>query len=137
MMLSNPFQMLVFPEVAKRRLQQLLDIKHDNIVSKSATDISRTNLIELDIPTEGLPVASKPYTVPLKYREFVEHEIKQLKEAEIISRSLSDWASPILVVPRKRSEQRIPVIQAPQQVVIITNSISDYVSITENSISTP
>ena len=51
-----------------RRLQQLLDTKYDNIVSKSAADIGRTNLIELDFPTEDLPVASKPYTVQLKYR---------------------------------------------------------------------
>ena len=80
----------VIPKVARGRLQQLLDIKYNNIVSKSAADISRTNLIELDIPTEGLPVASKPYTVPLKYRAFVGHEIKQLKEAGIISRSMSD-----------------------------------------------
>ena len=88
-------------EIARMRLQQLLDIKYNSIVSKSAADISRTNLIELDIPTEGPPVASKFYTVPLKYREFVEHEIKQLEEAGIISRSMNDWASPILVIPKK------------------------------------
>ena len=81
---------VVMPEVARRRLQQLLDIKYNNIISKSAADTSRTNLIEQDIPTEGPPVASKPYTVPLKYRDFVEHEIKQLKETGIISRSMSD-----------------------------------------------
>ena len=48
-------------------------------------DIGRTNLIELDIPTEVPHVASKPYTVPLKYREFIDHEIKQLEEAGIFS----------------------------------------------------
>ena len=80
----------VTPEVARKGLQQLLDSKYNNIVSKSAADIGRTKLIEVDIPTEGLAVASK------LYREFVEHEIKQLKEAETISRSMSDWASPIL-----------------------------------------
>ena len=79
----------------------MLDIKYTNIVSKSVADIHRTNLIELDIPTLGLSVASKPYTVPLKYRHFIEHEIKQLQEAGIISRSMSDWASPILVFPKK------------------------------------
>ena len=57
-------------------------------MSKSATDIGRTNLIELDILTEGPAVASKPYTIPLKCREFVDHEIKQLEEAGIISRSM-------------------------------------------------
>ena len=69
------------PEIAKKRLEELLDIKYNSIVSKSATDTGRTNLIELDIPTKGPPVASKPYTIPLKYREFVDYEIKQLEEA--------------------------------------------------------
>ena len=88
-------------EVARKRLQQLLDVKYNSIVFKSAADISRTNLIELHIPTEGPPVQSKPYSVPLKYREFVKHGIKQHEEAEIISRSKSDLASPILVILKK------------------------------------
>ena len=50
------------PEVARKRLQQLLDVKYNSIVSKSTADIRRTNLEELDIPTEGPPMASKPYT---------------------------------------------------------------------------
>ena len=57
-------------------------------------------LIELDIPMEDQPIASKPYTVPLKCYEFIDHEIKQLEEADIISWSFSNWASPILVVPK-------------------------------------
>ena len=48
-------------------------------------DIGRTNLIELDIPMEGPLIMSKPYTVLLKYHEFVDNEIKQLEEAGIIS----------------------------------------------------
>ena len=76
-------------------------MKYTCIILQSATDIGRTNSVELDIPTEGLPIASKPYSVPLKYREFMYQEIKQLEEAGIISRSMSDWASPILIVPKK------------------------------------
>ena len=64
-------------------------------------DIGRTSLIKLDIPTEGPHIASKPYTVPLKYCEFVDHEIKQMEEVGIISSSMSNWASPILGVPKK------------------------------------
>ena len=89
------------PKVARNSLQELLDVKYNSIVFKSEADISRTKLIVLDIPTEGQPVASKPYTLPLEYREFIDHEIKQLKEAGIMSRSKSDWASSILVVPKK------------------------------------
>ena len=90
--------------VARKGPQQLLGMKYNSIFSKSTADIGRTNLIELDIPTEGPPVASKPYTVPLKCTEFVKHEIKQLEETGIICRSMSDWASPKLVIPKKEEQ---------------------------------
>ena len=86
------------PGIARKQLQELINVNYNSIVLKSATDIGRTNLIELDTPAEGPPVAPKAYTIPLKYREFVDHEIKQLEEAGIISRSMSDLASPIFVV---------------------------------------
>ena len=54
-------------------LQELLDSKFFSIVSQTTTDISRTNLTELVIPTEDPPIASKSYTVPLKSHEFVDH----------------------------------------------------------------
>ena len=89
------------PGEAKDKLKEIFHIKYTSIMSQTAMDIGRTNLIELDILTEGKPIASKPYTVSLKYHEFVDHEIKQLEEAGIISRSMSNWANPILVVPKK------------------------------------
>ena len=107
-------------------LQELLDSKYISIVSQTATDISRTNLIELAIPTEGPPITSKPYTGPLKYCELLDHEIKQLEEAGIISRSMSDWASPILVFQKRRSMQR-PTAAKQQVVVKIVSSICDCV----------
>ena len=55
-------------EKALKKLQHLLEVKYSTIVSKSATDIGRTNLIKLDIPTEAPPIASKPYSVLLKLR---------------------------------------------------------------------
>ena len=63
-------------------------------------DIGRTNLIKLEIPTEGPPIISKPYTMPLKKHKFLDHKIRQLEEVGIISRSLCNLASPILVVPK-------------------------------------
>ena len=55
------------PEKALNKLQHLLEAKYRTIVSKSATGIGSTNLIKLDIPMEGPPIACKPYSVPLKY----------------------------------------------------------------------
>ena len=84
------------------KLHELWNKKFPQIISQNEIDIGRTNLIELDIPMEGPLIASKLYTVLLKYLEFVDHEIKQLGEAGIILQSMSDWASPILVVPKKQ-----------------------------------
>ena len=98
--------MRTFPDVeileeSRVRLQEFLNRKYMNIISQTATYIGMTNIIELDILTEGPPIASKPYTVPLKYVKFVDHGIKQLEEEGIISQSMSDWANPILVVSKK------------------------------------
>ena len=57
------------PDEAKRKLNTLLEGKYSDIVSKLATGIGRTNLIELDIPTEGPCVSCRPYSIPLKYRD--------------------------------------------------------------------
>ena len=51
------------PKKALLELQHLLEAKYSSIVSKSVTDIDRTNIIELDIPTNGPPIACKPYSV--------------------------------------------------------------------------
>ena len=64
------------PEEARTKLGDLLERKYLNVISQNVMDIGRTNLIELDIPVEGPPIASKLYTVPLKYCEFMDDEIK-------------------------------------------------------------
>ena len=93
------------PEEANEKLSTLLKGKYNDIVSKSATDVGRTNLIELDIPTEGPCISCWPDSIPLKYRDSVDEEIQQLEDAGIIPRSMSDWASPILVAPKKSTPQ--------------------------------
>ena len=69
-----------------------------------------TNLIEMDLPTTGPPVSTKPYTILLKYKSFVDEEIKLLEDTGCISKSLSDWASPICIVKKKldRSQPHKP-----------------------------
>ena len=45
------------------------------------------------------PVAAQPYSpLALKHYDFLKQEIKNLLDAEIIHRSMSLWASPIIVV---------------------------------------
>ena len=71
---------LDIPEEARNKLHELLDKKYIHIISQTATDIGRTNLIELDIPTEGPTIMSKPYTIPLKYHEFCDYKANSGKK---------------------------------------------------------
>ena len=89
------------PQDIRDQLSHMLNTKFAFIVSKSSADFGRTNLVEMDLPTTGLPVASKPYTIPLKYKSFVDDEIKLLEDAGCISKSHSNWASPICIVKKK------------------------------------
>ena len=46
------------------------------------------------------PVSSRPYTLPLKHYEWVQKEIESLEHVGIITKSMSPWASPIVIVPK-------------------------------------
>ena len=47
------------------------------------------------------PITQKPYTLPLKHAEWVQKELEILEKAGVIVRSVSPWASPIVVVPKR------------------------------------
>ena len=82
------------------KLNTMLKSKYKGIISKSPADFGRTNLIEMDLPTTGPPVSTKPCTIPLKYKSFVDEEKKLLEDAGCISKSLHDWASPICIIKK-------------------------------------
>ena len=46
-------------------------------------------------------LSSRPYTLPLKYYEWVQRKIESLERAGVITKSMSKWASPIVIVPKK------------------------------------
>ena len=55
----------------------------------------------LETTTHPPPIASKSCTLPLKHYERVQLEIETLERASIIERSISPWASPVVIVPKK------------------------------------
>ena len=74
--------------------------KYADVFSDNSGDIGRTPLIKIDINTGGNPpVCQRPYTLPLKHAEWVKKELNILKAVGVIVRSVSPWASPIVVVP--------------------------------------
>ena len=72
------------------------------IFSKSSKDIGKTNLITMDINAgDHPPICQKPYALALKHYEWVQKEVEQIERAGIITRSVSPWANPIVIVPKK------------------------------------
>ena len=91
-------------EVSPEMLQKFDDLcdKHQDAFSKNNQDIGKTQLIEMEIDTgNSVPLAQSPYTLPLKHYDWVRKEIETLEKAGVIERSLSPWASPVIVVPKK------------------------------------
>ena len=84
-------------------------MEFNDIFSTDSSDIGKTPLLEVEIDTgENLPIAQKPYTLPLKHTTWVQRELEILEKAGVIVRSVSLLASPIVVVPKKNSPRGTP-----------------------------
>ena len=91
-------------EVAKKYKEQFKQLckEFEDVISKDSIDIGKTPLITMDIDTgDSPPICQKPYNLPLKHRKWVQKELETLEKAEVIIRSISPWASPIVIVPKK------------------------------------
>ncbi len=70
----------------------------------------RTNLIQHHIETEpGVVVHSRPYCLPEHKKKVVQSELEAMLEIGVIEESHSDWASPIILVPKTDSSVRFCV----------------------------
>ena len=88
---------------------EVLCERQQEAFSKNNKDIGHTQLIEMEIDTgDSLPVAQSPYTLPLKHYDWVRQEIETLEKSGVIERSLSRWASPVIVVPKKSAPDEPP-----------------------------
>ena len=78
----------------------ITEIDKNRFRSLCSEDIGHTPLVTMDIETgDSPPVCQKPYSLPLKHVEWVQKELEILERAGVIQRSMSPWASPIVIVP--------------------------------------
>ena len=97
--------------VMEDTIQQFEELceRFSEVFSKNSEDIGRTNLTTMDIDTgDHPPICQKPYTLTLKHYEWVQKEVDQLKWMGIITGSVSPWASPIVIVPKKSAPDKLP-----------------------------
>ena len=55
----------------------------------------------MDVPTTGPPITSKLYPITLKYQKLTDEEIWLLESSGSISKSLSPWATQVVIIPKK------------------------------------
>ena len=92
----------------RQKFEELCE-EYGEAFSKNNEDIGRTKLVKMDIDTGDSPlVSSRPYTLPLKHYKWVQREIVSLEHAGVITKSMSKWASPIVVVPKKSAPGEPP-----------------------------
>ena len=89
----------------RQEFNKLCD-RFDDIISKGSDDIGKTLLVKMDINTGDSP--PKPYTLSLKHYDWVQKEITTLEKTGIITKSISPWASPVVIVPKKSAPGEPP-----------------------------
>ena len=70
----------------------------------------RTDMAEHSIETgTENPVRQVPYRIPYAQREEMMKEVQRMEEMGVVQPSKSDWASPVVMVPKKDGTQRFCV----------------------------
>ena len=98
-------------DISEEKRQAFKDLCTEvkDIFSTDSGDIGKTPLLEVEINTgDSPPITQKPYTLPLKHTECVQRELEILEKAGEIVRSVSPWASPIVVVPKRTALGECP-----------------------------
>ena len=80
--LRAPKKQNLSPET-KKKLDNIID-KYSDIFSKDQYDIGTSTHPPVEVPTEGPPCISAPYTIPLKFRPWADNTINKLLEAGMI-----------------------------------------------------
>ena len=106
----------------RQKFKELCE-QYGEAFSKNNEDICRTKLVKMDIDMGDSPsISSRPYTLPLKHYEWVQREIKSLEHAGVITKSMSKWASPIVVVPKNQ----LPGNPQREDYVLISEKSTNY-----------
>ena len=80
-----------------------------DVFSKDSADFRKDTPLKMDIPTgDSPPITERPYTLALRHVQWVQEKIEIFEKAGIIAKSVSPWASPIVIVPKKTAPGEPP-----------------------------
>ena len=84
----------------------------DKIISKHMTDIDKTDLVQMSLqPKDNVkPFNQNQYTLPLRHHAWLRQELTDLEKAGIIFPSTANFASPVIIVPKKKDPGTYKII---------------------------
>ena len=98
-------------EITKEHQEAFKELcdEYKDIFLTESSNIRKTHLLEMETNTGDSPlITQKSYTLPLKHAVWVQKELEILETAGVIVRSVSPWASPIVVVPKRTAPEEPP-----------------------------
>ena len=89
-----------------QQLTQLIG-EYSDVFALNDAELGCTNMVRHSIDTgDNPPVKQRPYRTPIVYRKTISQMIDQMTEQGVIQPSMSPWASPVVLVPKKDGSQR-------------------------------
>ena len=80
-----------------------------DVFSQDSGDLGKTPLMRMEILMgDNPPISQQPYSLALKHVQWVQDEIETLERVGVITKSVSPWASPIVIVLKKTSPGELP-----------------------------
>lgn len=94
------------PEQQREEMERLLEEFSDVLQNRPG----RTDVAEHHIETDtASPVRQAPYRIPYAQREEMKKEVERMEKMGVVQPSKSEWASPVVMVPKKDGTQRFCV----------------------------